>query len=141
MKRSKQPSSIRHGPSVRPKPPTVPNTAHSGDRSSPARWSLMVALPLTAAAALSFVLFACGSRTSGTRAGVAGGPAFERTAAWRFMEAQLAFGPRPVGTPAHEKLKDYLAARMRESSSDVQLQQWIDPVIQQPLTNIIARFP
>jgi hypothetical protein len=108
---------------------------------APARWPYILAVLAAAVAGLLLVPIACGSRSAGTRAAAAGLPAFDSAAAWHHLEAQLAFGVRPVGTPAHEKLKDYLAARMRESSSDVQLQQWTDPIINLPLTNVIARFP
>jgi len=92
-------------------------------------------------AGLVLIPIACGSRGGGTRVAAAGLPTFDSSGAWNHLEAQLAFGVRPVGTPAHEKLKDYLAARMRESTGDVQLQQWTDPAINLPLTNVIARFP
>lgn len=94
------------------------------------------------------MIVACGShpgRILTTRAAApgsaAGVPAFDRANAWRHLEAQLAFGPRPVGTPAHDQLKDYLATELRRDSADVQLQQWTDPTIQLPLANLIARFP
>jgi glutaminyl-peptide cyclotransferase len=87
------------------------------------------------------IVAACASRTSRRDAAAAGLPAFDRNAAWRQLEAQLAFGPRPVGVPAHEKLKDYLAAELRKTTDDVQLQQWTDPTIHLPLTNLIARYP
>jgi glutaminyl-peptide cyclotransferase len=68
-------------------------------------------------------------------------PAFDRRAAWRHLEAQLAFGPRPVGTPAHERLSEYLQRELRKQSKDVRLQKWADPSLRLPLTNVIARFP
>jgi glutaminyl-peptide cyclotransferase len=87
------------------------------------------------------VVAACASRTSRPDAAAAGLPAFDPNAAWRHLEAQLAFGPRPVGIPAHERLKEYLEAELRKTTTDVQLQQWTDPTIKLPLTNLIARYP
>jgi glutaminyl-peptide cyclotransferase len=95
---------------------------------------------LLAVAAMGFAA-ACASRTSHPTAATAGLPAFDSGAAWRHLEAQLAFGPRPVGVPAHERLKDYLNTELRKQTSDVLLQQWTDPMIHMPLTNLIARFP
>ena len=94
-----------------------------------------------AAAALALAV-ACASRTAkpGTTA-AASLPRFDSSSAWRYLEAQLAFGPRPVGVPAHEQLKEYMASELKKSSADVQLQQWTDPAIQLPCTNVIARFP
>jgi len=102
---------------------------------------MLLAALLVAVAGLVLIPIACGSRSAAPNAAAANLPRFDSAAAWRHLEAQLAFGVRPVGTPAHEKLKDYLAARMRESSNDVRLQQWTDPAINLPLTNVIARFP
>jgi glutaminyl-peptide cyclotransferase len=100
-------------------------------------------LVLFAAGGLAMVAIACASRSArtGTTGSVAGLPPFDSGAAWNALEAQMAFGPRPVGTPAHEKLKDYLNTELRKTTSDVQLQQWTDPTIHLPLTNLIARFP
>jgi hypothetical protein len=100
-----------------------------------------------AAAALALAV-ACASRV--TRSGATDTPApiggvspaaFDSAAAWRHLEAQLAFGPRPPGTPAHTKLKEYLAAEMRKHTDEVILQEWTDPAIRLPLTNVIAKFP
>lgn len=109
----------------------LPSTRFAGTR----RRLLLLAL-----AGLGIVA-ACASRTSRPDAAAAGLPAFDRNASWRQLEAQLAFGPRPPGIPAHDKLKDYLAAELRKTSGDVQLQQWTDPAINLPLTNLIARYP
>jgi glutaminyl-peptide cyclotransferase len=87
------------------------------------------------------VLAACAARTTRPDAAASGLPAFDSGGAWRHLEAQLAFGPRPVGVPAHERLKEYLAAELRKTTTDVQLQQWTDPTINLPLTNLIARYP
>jgi glutaminyl-peptide cyclotransferase len=104
---------------------------------------------LVAAGGLALVAIACASRSARTvtarnerlGGGEAGLPPFDSGAAWSALQAQMAFGPRPVGTPAHEKLKDYLNTKLHKSTSDVVLQQWTDPTIHLPLTNLIARFP
>ncbi len=101
------------------------------------------ALVFLAAGGLALVAIACASRSArtGAASSVAGLPPFDSGAAWSDLGAQMAFGPRPVGTPAHEKLRDYLNTELRKSTTDVQLQQWTDPTIHLPLTNLIARFP
>ena len=99
------------------------------------------ALIFLAVGGLALIAIACASRSARTGSTAAGLAAFDSGSAWNYLQAQLAFGPRPVGTPAHEKLKDYLAAELRKASADVQLQQWTDPAIHLPLTNLIARFP
>jgi glutaminyl-peptide cyclotransferase len=96
---------------------------------------------LVAVCGLALIGVACASRTAHSGSSAAGLAAFDSGSAWSYLQAQMAFGPRPVGAPAHEKLKDYLAAELRKSSADVQLQQWTDPTINLPLTNLIARFP
>jgi len=41
--------------------------------------------------------------------------AFDGERAWRHLEHQVALGPRPSGSPAIEKLRTYLAARIEEA--------------------------
>src|SRR5260370_26255513 len=84
---------------------------------------------LLAVAVLVPLVFACESCASRSGATAAGLPAFDSASAWRHLEAQLAFGPRPVGVPAHETLKDYLNTELRKTTPDVQLQQWTDPTL------------
>src|SRR5689334_21287720 len=140
MKRRKKRSPARH-PSQTGKQPSSPGLPHPADRpSAPGRWPIYLGVLCAVVLGLVLVPIACGSRSAGTRVAAAGLPTFDSVSAWNYLDAQIAFGVRPVGTPAHEKLKDYLAARMRESTRDVQLQQWTDPTINLPLTNVIARF-
>jgi hypothetical protein len=116
--------------------PSSPLSAAPSRRSG-----LLAAIPLAAVAILALTLFSCASRATRIGASTSGLPAFDSGAAWSSFEKQMSYGPRPVGTPAHEQLRDYLAAQLRECTSDVQLQQWTDPTINLPLTNLIARFP
>jgi glutaminyl-peptide cyclotransferase len=141
MNRGKRRSTGRRASPV-PAAPIASTAAPSGP--SPAahgRWPILLGVVAAAIAALVTIPIACGSRTAESKAATAGLPPFDSNAAWNYLTAQMGFGVRPVGTPAHEKLRDYLAARMHESTSDVQLQQWTDPTINLPLTNVIARFP
>ncbi len=39
-------------------------------------------------------------------------PKFEATRAWKHLEAQVAFGPRPSGSEANAKLRDYLVEEL-----------------------------
>src|SRR4051812_29980509 len=81
---------------------------------------------LLGGAALALIIAACASQAPRPSLGGASGtaaaaPAFDSVDAWRYLQAQLAFGVRPVGAPAHEQLRDYLAAELRKQTADVQL--------------------
>lgn len=41
-------------------------------------------------------------------------PAFDAERAWKHLEAQVAFGPRPSGSEANAKLRDYLVAELEK---------------------------
>ncbi|MDD2512301.1 MAG: M28 family peptidase [Proteiniphilum sp.] len=70
----------------------------------------------------------CNSCQSGKKAAVAEvyqpqSPLFDADSAYRFVEEQVAFGPRVPGTPAHEACGDYLAAKLTAFGAQVTEQQ------------------
>lgn len=74
---------------------------------------------IACAAALFLTLVASGC------AGRADYPKFDGQAAYQLLKRQCDFGPRPLGSSAHERIADFLAAEMRKSA---------DQTLQQPFT-------
>jgi glutaminyl-peptide cyclotransferase len=69
--------------------------------------------------------------------------AFDGQAALGFAKAQLDFGPRVPGTPAHEKAGDWIVAEMKKRTDSVIVQSWTQTTakgVKLPLRNILARF-
>src|SRR5213596_2666339 len=50
--------------------------------------------------------------------------AFSGDSALAFTRAQVMFGPRVPGTPAHERAGDWIVAQMRERADSVEVQAW-----------------
>jgi len=50
-------------------------------------------------------------------------PSFNKDSAYAYIVAQLAFGPRVPGTPAHEKCADYITGRLKSWCRDVIIQK------------------
>ncbi|MBP7273060.1 MAG: M28 family peptidase [Saprospiraceae bacterium] len=70
-------------------------------------------------------------------------PKFEQDSAYNYVASQVAFGPRVLNTPAHDKCKTYLANTLKSFGATVQEQTWVDKVYtgqQVKATNIIASF-
>lgn len=68
---------------------------------------------------------------------------FDGKHAFEYLEAQCDFGPRPSGSDAHEKTREYLVAELRRYSKEVVEQKFEyktkkNEVLK--MTNIIARF-
>lgn len=61
---------------------------------------------------------------------------------FRFVEHQVAAGPRVPGTPGHAAVGDWIVARLRAAGATVELQSFTDSSLGRPLalTNIIGRF-
>lgn len=103
------------------------------------------AAPLLVAAGLA--LLGCNGaaarRAEPTQPGVAqvaraAAPAFDADYAWSVLLKQCEFGPRPVGSPAHRKTRDYLVAEMRKHTETVVEQDFTYK--EMPLTNVIGIF-
>ena len=69
--------------------------------------------------------------------------AFDANAAMAYTKAQLAFGPRVPGTPAHVKAGDWIASTMKQRADTVIEQRFTHRTLdgkELPLRNILARF-
>lgn len=51
-------------------------------------------------------------------------PAFNADTAYRFIEQQIAFGPRVNNTPAHERAGDYMIAKLKQYGFEVTIQDF-----------------
>ena len=84
---------------------------------------------------------ACGA---GRADGAAAAPAeFDAAAAMGYVRAQLAFGARVPGTPAHRAAGDWIVAEMRQRADTVIVQEWTHTTAdgkRLPMRNVIARF-
>src|SRR5262249_2416920 len=67
---------------------------------------------------------------------------FNSPAAFARLRAQCDFGPRVPGTPGHARCLEYLVNALKETTSDVQRQDFTfdDHGKPLPMTNVIARF-
>jgi hypothetical protein len=69
--------------------------------------------------------------------------AFDAGAAMQYTKAQVAFGPRVPGTPAHVKAGDWIVAMMKQRADTVIEQRFTHRTLdgkELPLRNILARF-
>ncbi len=69
-------------------------------------------------------------------------PAFNENIAYEYLKKQCAFGPRPPGSEAHRKTKDYLHLELKKYANKVILQDFTHKINEKKLelTNIIAIF-
>jgi peptidase M28-like protein len=68
---------------------------------------------------------------------------FDGTAAFGYIETQVAFGPRVPGTPAHKSMGDWLDSLLRQRADTVVVQSWTHVTTAKtrlPLRNFVARF-
>jgi glutaminyl-peptide cyclotransferase len=68
---------------------------------------------------------------------------FDSSRAWRHLEAQIAFGPRPSGSAALQKTRDYILAELKSAGLDPRQQIFIakTPLGETSMANIIATIP
>jgi len=69
--------------------------------------------------------------------------AFSGDSALAYARAQVAFGSRVPGTPAHERAGDWIVAQMRARADSVEVQAWTHRTaagVSLPMRNILARF-
>jgi glutaminyl-peptide cyclotransferase len=95
-------------------------------------------LRISALSALSVLsaLFACKEKPRPPKE-------FEGTTAFGYIEQQVAFGPRIPGTPAHQKMAQWLDSLLRQRADTVIVQSWNHVTAKGdtlPLKNFIARF-
>lgn len=70
-------------------------------------------------------------------------PKFDQVRAFGLLRKQCEFGPRPVGSVAHSRTKDYLVAELRKYSTSVDVQTFPHTTTKGKalqLANVIARF-
>jgi glutaminyl-peptide cyclotransferase len=68
---------------------------------------------------------------------------FDGGSAFRYIETQVAFGPRIPGTEAHRRMAAWLDSLLRQRADTLVVQSWIHVTAagdSLPLTNFIARF-
>jgi len=68
---------------------------------------------------------------------------FSGDSALAYARAQVEFGPRVPGTPAHVRAGDWIVERMRARADTVELQSWTHVTqsgARLPLRNVLARF-
>ncbi len=98
--------------------------------------SLMVTAVLAASCGKS------GSTTAASRRAATPIGSFDRDSAYRFVEEQVAFGPRAPGTAAHDSCADYIISKLQQYELDTILIQRGTVTAYDgstlPITNIIA---
>jgi hypothetical protein len=114
------------------------------------RWTGLRRLSLLAFAHVAGALVACGGADAAARGAAARDRAvtstpgeFDAAAAMRYVEQQVAFGPRVPGTPAHRAMGDWLVSELRARADTVIVQEWTHTTVdgkKLPMRNILARF-
>ncbi len=61
--------------------------------------------------------------------------------ALQYVKEVVAFGPRPIGSPAHAKLEEYLRAHLRADTLEEDSFRTATPAGEMPMRNFIAKFP
>ena len=70
-------------------------------------------------------------------------PAFDGKRAWRDLERQLAFGPRPSGSSALQKTREFILAELKAAGIEARQQTFVakTPVGDVSMANVIATIP
>jgi glutaminyl-peptide cyclotransferase len=68
-------------------------------------------------------------------------PSIDADRAMKYVKEVVAFGPRPVGSPAHKKLEDYIYAQLRGDTVEDDAFVADTPAGKFPVRNIIAKYP
>jgi glutaminyl-peptide cyclotransferase len=68
---------------------------------------------------------------------------FDSARAWKHLEAQIAFGPRPSGSAALQKTREYILAELKKAGVDARQQIFIakTPLGEISMANVIATIP
>jgi hypothetical protein len=68
---------------------------------------------------------------------------FDSARAWKDLEAQVGFGPRPAGSAALQKTRDYLLAELKKAGVETRQQIFIarTPLGETSMANLIATIP
>jgi Zn-dependent M28 family amino/carboxypeptidase len=70
-------------------------------------------------------------------------PAFDGKRAWRDLERQLAFGPRPSGSSALQQTRDFILAELKAAGIEARQQTFVakTPLGEVSMANVIATIP
>jgi Zn-dependent M28 family amino/carboxypeptidase len=70
-------------------------------------------------------------------------PAFDSTRAWRDLERQVAFGPRPSGSAALQKTREFILAELKAAGIETRTQAFIakTPLGEVSMANVIGTIP
>ncbi len=66
---------------------------------------------------------------------------FNGQRAMQYIREVVAFGPRPVGSPGHQKLEEYIRAKLRGNNLEEDAFTASTPNGPRPMRNFIAKFP
>jgi glutaminyl-peptide cyclotransferase len=68
---------------------------------------------------------------------------FDSNRAWEHLRRQVAFGPRPAGTPALKQCRDYILAELKAAGIDAKPQAFVGhtPAGEIMMANVIATIP
>ncbi|HEX2129069.1 MAG TPA: M28 family peptidase [Solirubrobacterales bacterium] len=89
---------------------------------------------LAAGALVAAALSGCGDDDAGDETPPVDGGRFDEERAFADLEAQVAIGPRPAGSPASRETAELIADRLREAGAE-------DVVIQRPWLNVLGTIP
>ncbi|MHB1000900.1 MAG: M28 family peptidase [Armatimonadota bacterium] len=89
----------------------------------------------------SFIVSGCSSKSISVQPDIPV-TSFDAKNAFTILVKQCEFGPRPVGTPAHDQTRLYLIEELKKYARSVEMQDFNYTLAgkSQPLSNIIARF-
>ncbi len=68
-------------------------------------------------------------------------PKFDGERAMQYVKDIVKFGPRPLGSPAHKKVEEYLASRLKSDQVEDDTFAADTPEGKFPVHNLIAKFP
>lgn len=117
--------------------PTADGAAVHPGRRRTRWWAGVVLATLAIGGSVGYLTRARDERPGPSRAG------FDGAHAMTYVDAQLAFGPRVPGTPAHEMAGDWLVALLRDRADTLLEQRWIhrrSDGVPVPMRNILARI-
>ncbi len=68
-------------------------------------------------------------------------PTFDGNRAMQYVKEIVAFGPRPIGSPNHKKVEDYIVSHLKGDTVEDDVFTADTPEGKFPVHNIIAKFP
>jgi Zn-dependent M28 family amino/carboxypeptidase len=68
-------------------------------------------------------------------------PTFDSARAMRYVKEIVAFGPRPLGSPNHKKVEEYITSHLKNDAVEDDVFTADTPEGKFPVRNIVAKFP